>query len=613
MTGTTSFQSAPDPATDGMTRTRVVLLIVASAVFAAFRFWARARTAWDWDESLFALALRDFDVVKHNPHPPGFPLYVAFARLASYFVEGEFEALQAVNMAAGALLVPVVFFAAREAGFGFNTAFAGAVLLFAAPNVLFFGSGAFSDVPSLVLAFAAMALLLRGRSSPAAFVFGMALAGAAASIRIQNVLVFTLPALLAIVACWRTSRRAVIGGLALAATIVVASYGGAVVATGSWERYAAAVETHGEYIARTDSWRGPDRAPLPEVAARVFVLPFRGVKLPALLSALAFLALIDACVKRHRPSALVAGAFLPMMVLATLMLDPHSMSRFSVAWIPFHALLAAHGAAIVAAMVRSWLRTPVTEVQWLVAMALAAAMVARTLPALEIVRTTDSPPVAAMREVARSRASTATTVWVVEGATAAHAWLELGPYGATSVPTLGDVPLDRTNGRDAIVVAEGEIYGAERVFRRERAPFDGLARKRFFEMSIVPVASMVRFGDGWFDPDEGDGPTARWMGASARTGFGASPQPRTLTLHLRVPRETAALCSVELARDGEVVMRRPPNASVFEFDADIVLPAGDSPHEITIRADRTFRPIDHEPGSTDTRELGLRLLGMEVR
>jgi hypothetical protein len=50
----------------------------------------------------------------------------------------------------------------------------------------------------------------------------------------------------------------------------------------------------------------------------------------------------------------------------------------------------------------------------------------------------------------------------------------------------------------------------------------------------------------------------------------------------------------------------------MEFDVELPLAASDAPHEITIRVDRTFRPSESEPGSTDNRDLGLRLLGMEV-
>lgn len=610
MTDATLRSPDPDCAADSLTRTRVVVLVLATAAFAAIRIWGRARSAWDWDESLFALALRDFDVVRHNPHPPGFPLYVAAARVVAFFVSGEFEALRAVNLFAGTLLFPLAFFAGRETGFGFTTSAAGAALLCAAPNVLLFGAGAFSDVPSLVLSLAAVTLLLRGRSSSRAFLLGMALAGAASSIRIQNLLVCALPLLLALAPRWRESRRVVIAGLALATVIVAASYGGAAMATGSWSGYVDASRSHADYIARTDSWRGPDRAPLPEVAELVFVRPFRAASLPGILSALALLALVDLAVHRHRPTALVVGVFLPMMIFGFLMLDWHSMPRFAVAWMPFHAILAARGAAILATMIRSWLRTPVTEVQWLLVAPLAFAMVQRTLPALEIMRNEDSPPVAAMREVARTRDPATTRIWTTEGSTAAMARLELRAFEIASVRRIEDVPLAR-EGRDAILVAEGNLYGAEKVFRRARKPFLGVERERFFEVSIVPVESLVQFGDGWHDPDEIIAPATRWMGAESRMAVGASGRDRVATLHLRLPRETAGSTNVEIARDGEVVAHLKPVEMVF--DVDVALAASETPHEIAIRVDRTFRPSESEPGSSDERDLGLRMLGLELR
>ncbi|MCM2316069.1 MAG: hypothetical protein NDJ92_13065 [Thermoanaerobaculia bacterium] len=610
MTDATPRSLDADCVADSLTRTRVVMLVLATTAFAALRVWGRARSAWDWDESLFALALRDFDVVRHNPHPPGFPLYVAAARVVALLVPGEFESLRAVNLLAGALLFPVAFFTGRATGFGFTTSFAGAALLCAAPNVLLFGAGAFSDVPSLVLSLAAVTLLLRGRSNSVAFLLGMTLAGAASSIRIQNLLICALPFLLALPPRWRASRRAVIAGAVLAAVIVATSYGAAAIATGSWAGYADAIRSHADYIARTDSWRGPDRAPLPEVAELVFVRPFRAASLPGILSALALLALVDLAVHRHRPTALVAGMFLPMMIFGLLMLDWHSMPRFAVAWMPFHAILAARGAAILATMIRSWLRTPVTEVQWLLVAPLAFAMVQRTMPALEIMRNDDSPPVAAMREVARTRDPATARVWTTEGSTAAMARLELPGFDIASVRRIEDVPLAR-EGRDAILVAEGNLYGAENVFRRARKPFLGVERERFFEVSIVPVASMVQFGEGWHDPDEIIAPAVRWMGTESRMAVGASGRDRIATLHLRLPRETAGLANVEIARDGVVVAQLEPVEMVF--DVDVPLAASNTPHEISIRVDRTFRPSESEPGSTDERDLGLRLLGLDLR
>ena len=36
---------------------------------------------YNWDAVQFALALREFDVAKHQPHPPGYLLYVGLGRL----------------------------------------------------------------------------------------------------------------------------------------------------------------------------------------------------------------------------------------------------------------------------------------------------------------------------------------------------------------------------------------------------------------------------------------------------------------------------------------------------------------------------------------------------
>ena len=44
----------------------------------------RARMLYNWDAVQFALALREFDVAKHQPHPPGYLLYVALGRLLEH-------------------------------------------------------------------------------------------------------------------------------------------------------------------------------------------------------------------------------------------------------------------------------------------------------------------------------------------------------------------------------------------------------------------------------------------------------------------------------------------------------------------------------------------------
>ena len=72
-------------------RGRRNLLIALTITIAATRFYARSRSMWDWDEALFAFAIRDFNVALHHPHPPGFPLFIALAKFMHLFVPDAFN------------------------------------------------------------------------------------------------------------------------------------------------------------------------------------------------------------------------------------------------------------------------------------------------------------------------------------------------------------------------------------------------------------------------------------------------------------------------------------------------------------------------------------------
>src|SRR5262245_64821873 len=43
----------------------------------------RTRLLYNWDAVQFALALREYDVIKHQPHPPGYILYVVVGRIVN--------------------------------------------------------------------------------------------------------------------------------------------------------------------------------------------------------------------------------------------------------------------------------------------------------------------------------------------------------------------------------------------------------------------------------------------------------------------------------------------------------------------------------------------------
>ena len=51
-------------------------------MYAAAHLPFLARSLEDIDSINFALGLRDFDVAQHQPHPPGYPVYIGLAHVA---------------------------------------------------------------------------------------------------------------------------------------------------------------------------------------------------------------------------------------------------------------------------------------------------------------------------------------------------------------------------------------------------------------------------------------------------------------------------------------------------------------------------------------------------
>ena len=71
----------------------LALFLVSSTVFLS-----RHPFHWDhWDGAQFVLAVHDYSVVLHQPHPPGYPLFVAAAKLISSFFS-PYRSLQLVSL-----------------------------------------------------------------------------------------------------------------------------------------------------------------------------------------------------------------------------------------------------------------------------------------------------------------------------------------------------------------------------------------------------------------------------------------------------------------------------------------------------------------------------------
>src|SRR2546428_445262 len=105
----------------------------------ASRLPYRARLLYNWDAVQFALALREYDVLKHQPHPPGYILYVVLGRIVNTWLDDPTAAYVALAVAFSGLTTFVVYYLAR-AVYDRTTALAAASLLAVSPLFWFYGS-----------------------------------------------------------------------------------------------------------------------------------------------------------------------------------------------------------------------------------------------------------------------------------------------------------------------------------------------------------------------------------------------------------------------------------------------------------------------------------------
>jgi hypothetical protein len=176
---------------------------------------------YDWDAVQFALALREYDVVKHQPHPPGYILYVALGRLVNHWLANPTATYVGLAVAFSGLTTFVVYYLARTI-YGRATALASATLLAVSPLFWFYGSVGLTYagealVASVVAYFSYRAL---HGSEPDAWVAAGYL-GLAGGLR-QSALILLFPLWLVATAFGPRRLRTLIVGLLIIAAAVVA-------------------------------------------------------------------------------------------------------------------------------------------------------------------------------------------------------------------------------------------------------------------------------------------------------------------------------------------------------------------------------------------------------
>jgi len=593
----------PTPPIEPLGRRQRLVVVCLALVCAATRLLAMARSVWDWDEVLFCLAMRDYDVAVHHPHPPGFPLFIAMARVLRFVIPDDFRSLQAVSLIAGMLVFPAVFLLARELRLRFTTSVVAATLFAFFPNVWFFGGGAFSDVPSIVLVTFAAALLFRGAQSRNAYWLGALLLAIAIGIRPQNLLVGLFPG---IYASLRRRPREVVVALLIGVVIVGAAFGGALHFTGSAESYLRVVREHGDYISRVDSFRSAERPALWRLFDRFFIKQYQSPALSIITSLFVLVSVVGSIRDRDRSMLFNFLTFGPFAFFAWLMLDRFSISRFSIGYAPMFALFAADGIDRVErwASARRLIPGGLNPAAPL-AVALIAAFIAYTAPVLGTVRNTVAPSVLAAQTAAVRIDPAREQLFV--GHTMSK-FLDLFAPGLPYKRVMDDRAMPLSARERAWLLAEITDTKAEGlVFRREHDQLWYISRRHYFDIKLAPMTDRPRFVAGWYSPETYDIHEWRWMSGRSVTVLPPVNSEALLRLHFGVPREVMPhKPTITIAVNGRVIDRFRTGLGYVERDYHVVPAAPNSVNVLELSIDRTVNPARARVGE-DARELGLRV------
>ncbi len=207
----------------------------------------RTGLLYNWDAVQFALALRDYDIEKHQPHPPGYILYVVLGRALYAWLRDANATYVTLAVVFSGLTTFVVYLLARRM-FDRATAVGAAALLAVSPLFWFYGSVGLTYAGEALAASAVAYLTFRylqdsGRSA----VLPAVVLGLAGGVR-QSILVVLFPLWLG-ATLWKVRRVGpIIGGLCLLTLTVLSWFVPMVWLTGGLHRYAAASIRLAEYM-----------------------------------------------------------------------------------------------------------------------------------------------------------------------------------------------------------------------------------------------------------------------------------------------------------------------------------------------------------------------------
>jgi len=210
----------------------------------------RSHVLYHWDSVNFALALEHFDVRLHQPHPPGYFLYVMAGKLVGLWIGEANSSLVVISITATGLAAIFIFFLARTL-WGWQYGLAVALMLLSSPLFWIHGEVALSYMVEAALVCLIAWLCFRHLVGQDKRLWLSALVlGIAGGFR-QNTMVFLIP--LWLFAIWRYRWRRMVAALLTCSLTCMIWLGPMMLLSGGALQYWQAVSIESSGIARESS------------------------------------------------------------------------------------------------------------------------------------------------------------------------------------------------------------------------------------------------------------------------------------------------------------------------------------------------------------------------
>ena len=318
------------------------------------------RTFADIDAINFALGVRHFDVAAHQPHPPGYPVFIAAARISTAAARllgvdvPEVRGIALLSVVAAALAIPALFVLFRALSRDDESAFLATLVTAVSPVYWFTALRPLSDLAGLCLVLIAQAVLVLVvlRDGPDGRRRWLLLAGAVTSglaigVRSQS-FTLTLPllAVALVVPDPALTLRSRVTALAALAVAGLAWAVPLVVLSGGIDAYLAALGNQAgeDFVGASMWWTDRSARGLLFALQRSFLWPWGGPIVGAVVITCAAAGVLRLMVRQRAPLLILSAAYGPY-ALFHLLFQETPMVRYALPLVPPVAFLAVCGVA----------------------------------------------------------------------------------------------------------------------------------------------------------------------------------------------------------------------------------------------------------------------------